>query len=237
MLIYYFRYLIWLAVLPVIRLCNYVNEKDTQKESPFVLRRFFLLGILSTIPAYLIEKYMSTVLQPDSIVFENGGYIALFVNVLLGVGIVEEVCKYVIVLFLGYNNQEFNQTYDIVVYSVYTSLGFACFENIMYSLEGGITTALMRMFTAVPGHACFGVMMGYYLSKAKILQLKGKNVGEIVYKIFALIIPSILHAIYDSLVMAETDSYFLIWIVYVVILFVISYRKVNELAKNNLDFD
>ena len=155
MILDYFRYLIWIAILPVIYLCKYVYEKDTRKEPIYILKKFFVFGIISTIFACIMEKYLSTILPPDDQIYASEGYWGLFVNVLAGVGIIEELCKYLIVLFVGYNNNEFEQTYDIVVYSVYTSLGFACFENILYSLEGGIGTAFMRMFTAVPGHACF----------------------------------------------------------------------------------
>ena len=236
MLIYYFRYLIWLAILPVVKLCNYVNSKDSSEEPQSVLRKFFVLGILSTVPAGLIESYMSTILPDDLTVFANDGYYALFINVLLGVGIVEELCKYLIVLFLGYHNEEFNQTYDIVVYSVYTSLGFACFENLMYVFEGGISTALLRMFTAVPGHACFGVIMGYFFSKAKKRGIKKDFFGEIIYIIFALVVPAILHAIYDSLVMSENEELFIIWIIYVIGLFAVSYGEVNRMSDNNETF-
>lgn len=232
----YFRYLIWLAILPVIYLCSYVYGKDTRKEPRYILKKFFVLGIVSTIFASIMEKYMSTILPPDDQIFASEGYWGLFINVLAGVGIIEELCKYLIILFLGYRNNEFDQTYDIVVYSVYTSLGFACFENLLYSLEGGIGTALMRMFTAVPGHACFAVIMGYYFSKAKVASINGNPIGEIFYIALALIIPSILHAFYDSLVMAQNEMYFLIWIVYVVVLFVVSFKKVNKLAENNMSF-
>lgn len=236
MILDYFRYLIWIAILPVIYLCKYVYEKDTRKEPIYILKKFFVFGIISTVFASIMEKYMSTILSSDDQIFASEGYWGLFVNVLVGVGIIEELSKYLVILFLGYNNNEFDQTYDIVVYSVYTSLGFACFENILYSLEGGIGTAVMRMFTAVPGHACFGVMMGYYFSKAKIANINGNIIGAIFYKILALVIPSILHAFYDSLVMVQNEIYFLIWIVYVIMLFVVSIKKVNKLAENSVSF-
>jgi RsiW-degrading membrane proteinase PrsW (M82 family) len=47
------------------------------------------------------------------------------------------------------------------------SMGFACTENILYVLEGGYEVAIMRAFTAVPAHATFGILMGYYMGKAK----------------------------------------------------------------------
>jgi RsiW-degrading membrane proteinase PrsW (M82 family) len=37
----------------------------------------------------------------------------------------------------------------------------------MYVLEGGYETAVLRAFTAVPAHATFGILMGYFMGKAK----------------------------------------------------------------------
>jgi RsiW-degrading membrane proteinase PrsW (M82 family) len=47
------------------------------------------------------------------------------------------------------------------------SMGFAAFENILYVFQGGFKVALLRAFTAIPAHATFGVIMGYYMGKSK----------------------------------------------------------------------
>jgi ribosomal protein S18 acetylase RimI-like enzyme len=51
-------------------------------------------------------------------------------------------------------------------------MGFATLENLLYvskyaGLGQGYQIAFLRMFTAVPAHATFGVLMGYYVGKAK----------------------------------------------------------------------
>jgi len=51
--------------------------------------------------------------------------------------------------------------------------------------------AILRMFTAVPAHAAFAVLMGYYLGKAKFEHKKGH------YSIYALGIATLLHGAYD----------------------------------------
>jgi len=60
------------------------------------------------------------------------------------------------------------------------SMGFATVENIGYVMQHGYTTAFLRMFLAVPSHASFAIIMGYYMGKAKfagprrpILMFKG----------------------------------------------------------------
>ena len=46
-------------------------------------------------------------------------------------------------------------------------MGFAFVENILYVSQGGMQVAILRTFTAVPAHAMFAVMMGYYAGLAK----------------------------------------------------------------------
>lgn len=49
------------------------------------------------------------------------------------------------------------------------SMGFATVENLLYVLgsENPIEIGMVRMFTAVPAHATFGVMMGFFVGMAK----------------------------------------------------------------------
>lgn len=42
------------------------------------------------------------------------------------------------------------------------SMGFATAENIMYVMQNGMSVAFLRMFTAVPAHAFFAVIIGYF---------------------------------------------------------------------------
>jgi RsiW-degrading membrane proteinase PrsW (M82 family) len=54
-------------------------------------------------------------------------------------------------------------------------MGFATLENILYVNSYGIETAMVRMFTAVPAHAAFAVIMGYYVGLAKFEQRKSEE--------------------------------------------------------------
>ena len=71
-------------------------------------------------------------------------------------------------------------------------MGFATLENVLYVFEYGASTGFLRMFTAVPAHATFAVLMGYFLGKAKFTRHK-----EITYSILALLIATAFHGSYD----------------------------------------
>jgi RsiW-degrading membrane proteinase PrsW (M82 family) len=85
----------------------------------------------------------------------------------------------------------FNESFDGVVYAVMVSMGFAVTENIFYVFEGGMETAIARAFTAVPAHSTFGILMGYFMGKAKFS--KNKTALNFV----GLLLAVIFHGAYD----------------------------------------
>jgi RsiW-degrading membrane proteinase PrsW (M82 family) len=62
----------------------------------------------------------------------------------------------------------------------------------LYVFEFGYETAVLRMFTAVPAHATFGVLMGYFLGKAKFTHRK-----QILFSVIALLAATFFHGSYD----------------------------------------
>lgn len=71
------------------------------------------------------------------------------------------------------------------------SMGFAATENIMYVIEGGYHVAVLRAFTAVPAHATFGILMGYFMGKAKFAKHPSK------YNLLGLFLAVLFHGAYD----------------------------------------
>ena len=113
------------------------------------------------------------------------------VHAFLLVALIEEFSKFIFVRGVLYKNKHFNEPFDGIVYSVMVSMGFATFENILYAFQNGIGTAVFRMFTAVPAHACFAILMGYYLGKAKFEHRKAY------FAWYGLGIAALFHGAYD----------------------------------------
>ncbi len=152
-----------LAIAPVLALIWYITHLDRLNKEPLrMLLRTFVFGLLSILPAIFLESAGLKWLGPiDSI------YKVAF-EAFIVVGFSEELAKYLFLRFYVYKNPNFDEPYDGIVYAVMISLGFAALENVFYVLEGGLGTAVARMFTAVPAHATFGVLMGYWMGKAKM---------------------------------------------------------------------
>ena len=77
-------------------------------------------------------------------------------------------------------------------YAVMVGMGFATVENIIYVINGGGGTAIVRMFSAIPAHAVFAILMGFFLGKAKFTH-KNENLTIAL----GLIVATVYHAVYD----------------------------------------
>ncbi|MBT8252970.1 MAG: PrsW family intramembrane metalloprotease, partial [Bacteroidia bacterium] len=114
-----------------------------------------------------------------------------FVRAFFIVGLTEEFSKYVIVRYYAQSKRAFNEPFDGIVYAVMVSMGFAAVENIFYVMEGGLPVAVLRAFTAVPAHATFGILMGYYMGRAKFSN------NRIRYNLTGLFLAILFHGAYD----------------------------------------
>ena len=223
--------LIAAAVVPAIFLMIKVYRSDRlEKESPALLWKLVKAGVLSSLLALVEEKVLSLIL--DRFFDAN----TLIYNVLLYfvvVAVSEESSKYIFLKRNTWRNPEFNCSYDGVIYAVFVSLGFAIWENISYVLNFGFTTALVRAVTAIPGHACFGVFMGIFYALAKSSENRGNRAMCGLLRKLAVIMPAILHGIYDfiaSMGNQQGTHYFLI---FVAILFIVSYILVGKASKRD----
>ncbi len=180
-------FLLALALAPGAAIGLYIYLKDKHEREPLgLLIRSFFFGILSVFVTLLISRVLGAYFTIDEASVSEQA-----VHAFLIVALVEEFSKFIFVRGILYNNSNFNEPFDGIVYSVMVSMGFATFENILYVVEGGLSTALMRMFTAVPAHATFAILMGYYLGKAKFEHKKSY------YALHALAVATLFHGAYD----------------------------------------
>lgn len=224
--------LILISFLPVFLLGLYIYKKDSVKEPKSLLLGLFASGILSGI-VVIAMNVLIALLFPDYYLSNESNkysYYVLFILIFLEVALLEELIKWVMIKFLGYRNKEFDQLYDIIVYSVFVALGFAAFENIFYVMEGGLTIGLYRAIFSVPGHAAFGVFMGYYLGLARVNE-KVNREEYIKYILLSIFIPTILHTIYNFCLMTENIFFLIIFLGFVIVLYVSSILKIDKVSK------
>ncbi|MDP3057897.1 MAG: PrsW family glutamic-type intramembrane protease [bacterium] len=197
-------WLLSLAIAPVGALFFFFYFKDRyEKEPKALLLRVFAMGALGVLPAVAIGIFLQ---KQVGGAFQFAPTVKLLVDNFLFIGLVEESIKYLVLFSLVISNSAFNEPYDGILYAVTASLGFATLENVLYVINGGWQIAIMRGMLAVPAHALFGVFMGYYLGLAKFTDsLKQKKK----YFILALLIPTVLHGTYNSLLSTQQIGYVL----------------------------
>lgn len=184
------------AIAPGLFICWYIYRMDKyEREQPFPLFATFWLGALATLGVIKLETWAtySPWLQGEGILF------TLFSSFIV-VALTEELVKYLCLYIYPYRSRFFNEPMDGIVYAVMIGMGFATLENLMYALQYGLETVILRAFTAVPAHAAFAVIMGYYFGKAKFEadpKVRRKRL------LLALFVPLVIHGIYDFFILQE----------------------------------
>ncbi|WP_405291207.1 PrsW family intramembrane metalloprotease [Algibacter sp. Ld11] len=177
------------AIAPVFLVIIYIYIKDKYEKEPkqLMLTAFLLGAIISIIITSLMYYVFDFVLLLD----DHTSLLQLFIKAFFVVGLTEEFSKYVIVRYFAQTRHAFNEPFDGIVYAVMVSMGFAATENIVYVFESGFETALLRAITAIPAHATFGILMGYFMGKAKFSN------NKIVLNLTGLLLAAIFHGTYD----------------------------------------
>lgn len=186
------------ALAPGISLLLFFYLRDRYEPEPIqFVGKLFGFGILLVFPVVWLQQFLMEYFSDRD----------LFFSFVLAGGI-EEFAKWLILLLSIYRHPEFDEPYDAIVYAVAISLGFASLENILYAFLFNLSFSelLLRALLPVSGHALFGVVMGYYLGKAKFKSSFAK-----LYLSLSLVIPVFWHGLFDWMILT-TKSYF-IWFI------------------------
>lgn len=181
--------LLLLASAPVFIIIIFIYLRDKyEKEPKKLLLKSFLFGAILSIITTMIISVIATRVFPITNSFSIAQQ---FIKAFIVVALVEEFSKYIIVRYYCQRKKAFNEPFDGIMYAVMVSMGFAFTENLFYVFDGGISTALIRAFTAVPAHATFGIIMGYFMGLAKFSNKKW------IYNLAGLLFATTFHGAYD----------------------------------------
>ena len=227
-----------LALIPVIGLLLFIYFNDKKEKEPFgFLIALFFLGMATVVTAIIGEYVGEAVL---GVIFDDKSVLKEIISAVFVVGVCEEIGKFLVLWLFTWKNKNFNYSYDAIVYAVFVSLGFACLENVVYVFSNGVGTAIARMLTAVPGHACFAVFMGFFYSKAKYASLTNKKSASARNILLSMIVPIMVHGVYDAILMAGrvmeddvTVLAVLLWLGLVIAMFVVCFILVFKSSRND----
>jgi len=231
-----------LSVIPSVVLLAYIYRLDKKEKEPVdFLLRLFTFGALVTWPVSTIEGAVSSFIV---VKFSMSPVVWAMLKAFVVAGLCEETGKYLILKNCVWDDRHFNCTFDGIVYAVFVSLGMATLENIFYVADGGIRTALARMFTSIPGHMSFAVYMGFFFSRMKLAAIRDDYRGYVRNRTLAIIVPIFIHGLYDCILMVNRiipsitvqSQIMKIWYEFIIILFLLTFILVKRASRKDAYF-
>lgn len=211
-----------IAITPAIIIVLAIYLSDRRDREPFkLLVLTYMFGALAVIPILLIEEFLL------SINVFSGTLEALYTAFIVA-GLTEEFFKRLVVLKIPYKTKYFNEKLDGIVYGVFSAMGFATVENIVYVVfryANNPHVGLYRGIFSVPAHAIFGVTMGYYLSLAKFDHVK-KRTKKNLWR--SLYMPILLHGTFNFILMSDIPQISFLFVPYVIYIWWLNQRKLSK---------
>ena len=154
------EFFIWLAILPSIIIAFIINKADKKEKEPTIeLVKAFSMGFL----AVVLTLLLSFLLGINHIQVHSNRMIEVAFYSFFAIAFIEEFCKWICAHLFLRKNKNFNYLFDGILYVTLVSLGFATIENILYTLQGGLTTVIVRAITTVPAWAGTVVRLRQFL--------------------------------------------------------------------------
>ena len=179
---------LFFTLLPAIVVVSFFYFSNKFAEQKSNLFKAFLLGIFICFPAGILNSAAIKIFGNDDEINN-----ALLTGFMAG-GLVEELLKFT-VLYLYFPSKNSFKRYDVVIFALFISLGFAVYENFGYVFskkysEISFEVAFARAFTAVPMHIFNGIIMGYFY-EFYLLTKNKKFFG------YTILLPIFLHGCYN----------------------------------------
>lgn len=138
---YYFLLIVF-ALLPSIIWLLFFLRKDAHPESNQMILRVFLYGMLAAVLAAITELIirLGFLEVAGSLIYPP--FLILVLDAFIGIALVEEAAKYLVVKIGVLRSSELDEPLDIMLYMIIAALGFAALENILYLIDASLSPVL-----------------------------------------------------------------------------------------------
>ncbi|MFD2115989.1 glutamic-type intramembrane protease PrsW [Paenibacillus yanchengensis] len=206
--------LLSVAIAPGLSLLTYLYLRDKYDAEPVhIVVKMFVMGIIILIPIMVIQRGLQL----------WAADLPWIVSYIESAG-VEEFFKWFILYHFIFNHVEFDEPYDGILYAAAISLGFATMENILYAIFTPVSFSMMftRALLPVAGHAIFGILMGYYLGKAKFSKRRKY------YLFISISVPVLLHGTYDLILLSLPATWIWYLLPFMIFIWIWGLRKMER---------
>lgn len=223
---------IFFGLAPSIIWLLFYLRKDSHPESNSMILKIFFLGMVSALPAALVEIGFSETLRQINL----PSPLFLFLYTFLGIALVEELAKYLVVKKAVLKDSEMDEPVDIMLYMIISALGFAALENLLilfpllnpFQLLETAMVSVLRFMGATFLHGLASGLMGYFIVLSCLKKPRAWK-----FTIFGLFTVTALHGLYDfSIIKIGGNLKFLIPILILIsltVLVLLGLQKVKKL--------
>src|SRR3989338_4141857 len=202
--VFYSALLVTLGLAPSLVWLSFYLRKDCHPEPKYLLTKAFLMGIIISPLAILLQLGFSELRTLVGLEVFSQCTPAFF----LWSSFVEEFLKFFAIYLVIVWSPEFDEPVDGMIYMISAALGFAAIENmlVMFNLmPDGAGTALntlaLRFIGATLLHALASGLMGYFLAMSWFFQNHRKKLI-----IFGLTMATLFHAAFNMLIAFAQES-------------------------------
>lgn len=180
-----------LGAIPALIAMAIVDRMDAKRPEPrSTLRRVVLAGSISALPVILVAELLK-------LVGPTAGWAGVLYMSFVLAALPEEAAKVGSMVLMAWRRPEFDERMDGITYGAHAGLGFALVENVGYlllmphNLEEYLAMFVGRAVLAVPGHAIWGGIAGYYAARRRF---DGRGIGWL----GGLGLAVLMHGLYDT---------------------------------------
>ncbi len=222
------------AVLPAVILMRYIYKKDkVEKEPGRLLLQLFFLGFLAAFASMILEAVGQEILD---LALPQQSVAHIIVLAFIVVAASEEGMKLLFCWMRTRHDPNFDCRFDGIVYMVFTSLGFAAIENIIYVFSYGISVAPMRALLSVPAHMGFAVVGGALYGRAKQHHLAGETFRSRLLVLCSFLSSVLLHGFYDACAMIGSVRATAVFYVFVVLMYIFIILLIRDESRTDRYF-
>ncbi|MBQ2468294.1 MAG: PrsW family intramembrane metalloprotease [Clostridia bacterium] len=215
-----------ISLIPSIGICIFVYFKDKKEKEPlWLLASLFAVSAALYVPVYylgnkLINGFIGVLFKGSRYFDARQGVVwrdAVSQNVhnalcaVIGVALIEELTRWLILYFFTNRSRHFNCTFDGVVYSIMVSMGALVARNVRFAFETTWDQFLLRFAHSFPWYLLFGIVMGVFYSYWHASKRANRRENELISEgklkkdklrypagklILSIAVPVILHAVY-----------------------------------------
>lgn len=161
--------LVVLGLVPSLIWLAFFIKKDIHPEPKYLVTKVFLMGIIISPLAIILElglTWLSGTFSIDALAANTPAFF-------LWAAFVEEFTKFLAVYFIALRSPEFDEPIDAMIYMMVAGLGFAAIENTLVlfrtipsGTQAALTVWVLRSTGATLLHALSSSLVGYFLAMA-----------------------------------------------------------------------